>query len=560
MTPAPHAPGEAPVVEERAPASVSGPPADDRLPPLLTGSRRTTLLRLLGTGAAQAALAVQTVLVVPMVLDAPTTLVRVLGVLALVAGAAVLGLVRARERVLAERLGQDYVQEIRTGLVASALTGSGPSLGVTVARTTNDLTSVRTWVALGVAPLAVAGPVVLGVLTALVVVHPLLGLAVAVPLVGFALSVVVVAPRVLARASELRRHRGVLAAHVADTVAAAPGIVAAGGTTRELRHVERRGARVRDAAIARAEASGVLRGSAAATGALATVAVLAVAGPAGLGASGVATALTVVGILVAPVADLGRVVEYRQSFLAARRILGPALAPGRAARAAELARRTTGRADGPTAPEPTEAPAGLAVRGLVLDGRAVPDLVATPGERVVLSGSDPALRRAVLEVLAGVRAPEQGTVVVGGEDLAGLDARRRRERVGAALAGWSLERGTVARAVGYRLPDSGVPVADALAATGLDRTLATLPDGDRTRLRRGGAPLDRADRARVLLARAVHGRPALVVLDHLDDELDGAGRASLAGCVRAQPGVVVLASEAAWTLVPRHRVWDLDAG
>ncbi len=536
--------------------------AADALPVLVRGARRGYFLRLLGTGLAQAGLALVTVLVVPVVLGAQSRAVELWALLALAAGAVVLGLVRARERVLAERLGQHYVQEIRTGLVASGLAGAGrsgaaPSLGITVARTTNDLTSVRNWVALGVAPLAVAVPVLVGVLGALALVDPLLVAAVATPVAGFGLVVLVVAPRVQARARELRRKRGVLASHVADTVMAAPGILAAGGTDRELRGVRRRGRQVQEAAVARAGASGVLRGSAAAAGALATVAVLAVAGPGALTAAQVATALTVVGILVGPVADLALVVEYRQSFLAARRILGPALVAGRLAAQDDRGRRAGEGAEAHPAAVPEAE--GLRVRGLVVDGVRVPDVDVSPSGRLVLQSSVAARGRAVAETLAGVRRPDAGLVMLDGQDLAALDHRARRGLVGAAFVGWPLERGTIARSVRYRVPDSDLPLGPTLEMVGLAGSVAALPSAERTVLRRGGEPLGRADRARVQLARAVHGEPAMVVIDHLDDEVDREGRRAMGDCLRAQPGVVVVATEWPEMLMPEHQVWDLDA-
>src|SRR5690606_40337295 len=113
---------------------------------------------------------------------------------------------------------------------------------------------------------------------------------------------------------------------VADTVAAGSAIRAGGGVRRELDRLRRLSGRVRATAVRRARVAGYLRGTAVAAAAVATLGVVVVGAGLGLAHALVATTITVVGVLATPIHDLGRVVEYRQSYLAARRVLAPALA------------------------------------------------------------------------------------------------------------------------------------------------------------------------------------------------------------------------------------------
>lgn len=547
---------------------------NERLPALVRGTRRGMLARLVGNGLAQAWLAVSTVALMPLALEATSVAQLGTSLGGLTVAALALGVLRWRERVQAEELGQHYVQQLRRGLVASSLAGDRSSLGVTVARTTNDLTSVRNWISLGIAPLAVAVPLIAGSLIALWLLHPALSAAVGVPLLALGGAVAVLSRGLFARARELRRQRGRLASHLADTVAAAAAIRASGGTRRELRNVDDRSVSVRDAAVARAHSSGALRGAAAVAAGLAVVLVTGVGSVASLPIGTVAAALTMVGILATPIADLARVVEYRQSFRAAAAILGPGLVAGRTARTRDRAlvrdaRNRTTAPDSNPDPDPDQAPdqapggapggprRDLAVRGLQVDGVDVPNLSAEPGDRVLVTSGDPQRVQAVLDALAGLR-PHRGDVTVAGQVLGATPGEVRRGLVGAAGRGWALERGTIERAVRYRDPAGDVPVDDTLRLTGLDATVARLPDGVRTRLRRGGEPLSLPERAQVLLARAVHGAPALVVLDHLEAQLDPDGRRVLAAVIAAHPGVVVAACDDPSVLGHAPRTWDLD--
>ncbi|MBA4083545.1 MAG: hypothetical protein C0493_01130 [Kytococcus sp.] len=517
------------------------------MPALLRGSRRLLMALLVATALAHTACAIAAGLLVGVLLgdvgQPPSAVLADLGILVVtVVG---LGVTRYVERVVAERLGQDYVQQIRRGLVQHAMTSAeAPSLGITIARSTNDLASVRNWVSLGIAPLVALGPLVLGSVLALATLGWQLALVVAVPLVVLGLVLARVSGSAFERARVLRRRRGSLAARVADTVTAAPGIAAAGGVERELRAIDTSGSRVVDAAVHRARTSGLLR-------ACALVAPLAgSAGAATLGAFGVvsaasvAVALTIVGILAGPVADAGRIVEYRQNHKAARRIIAPLLLEPVDARPAPVF-------------DPDVSSGGrVVVRGLTVDGVAMPGLLAEPGERIVLRGGAPWHAREVFTALALPGRDGCVSVCVDGKDLAHTGPRSRRRRVGYAPVGGRLERGSVSRAVRYRRPDLDEGEGSAaLAAVGLADRVASLPEGERTPLRRGGEPLTRQEIARLWVARATIGTPALLLLEHVDDDLGPQGREMLRGILQDYPGVVIMASDRPEALLNDWQEW-----
>lgn len=532
-----------------------------RLPRLWRGRRRPLLVGLAAIGFGQAAVAGATALLTPRMISAATTRDEIVLATVLAGLALLLGVLRAGERVLGERLGQDYVHEVRMHLVRAALVGRGPSVGVTVARATNDLTSVRNWMVQGIVPLLSGIPTVLGCLAALAILSWKLSLAVAIPLAGLTLLLVVVGSRLRRRAARLRRQRGRLAGQIADTVQASEPIVVAGGVEREVKSLGRQSRKLGDRAVARATLSGLLRGAAASVATLAMVLVGATAVLADLDSATIATAFLVVGMIATPVTDLGRVGEFRQSFRVAQEILGPQVQLSREHRSDERRARlqsaegTSGR----TVDGKGRAPGrGLHCADLAVEGGPVPELVAAPGEVVVPVSRDPQRLREVVRALCHPQDHPGAWLQVDGCQLGQLPARERRQLLGVASAGQLVERGTIARAVRYRSPDSDRPMAPVLAGVGLDRVVERLERGERTTLRRGGEPLDDEQRARLSLARAVYDDPALLVLDHVDRGLSAEGRQYLSRLLPA-PGVTILVSETPEQLVDKHRVWDLDA-
>ena len=85
----------------------------------------------------------------------------------------------------------------------------GPSVGITIARITNDLSSVRNWVSMGIAPVTVGLPLIVGTTVALWLLSPPLAVAMA-----------LLTRPAFDKARTLRRKRGRLSAQVSDTVAA----------------------------------------------------------------------------------------------------------------------------------------------------------------------------------------------------------------------------------------------------------------------------------------------------------------------------------------------------
>nr|WP_272902090.1 ABC transporter ATP-binding protein [Brevibacterium daeguense] len=446
-----------------------------------------------------------------------------------------IGAVRALERVLAERLGQHYIHRIRVLLIGSALRGNEKtSPGVIIARTTNDLTAVRNWVALGIAPLIVTVPLVLGVVVVLALIHPALAFAL---LMVCSLMVAVfaaVSGVVFERARAVRRMRGRLAATTADTVNALDSIRTNGGENRERNHIDRIGSKVVEAAIHRSRATGVLRGTAATAGALATAVVVVLGVFGTVSVAQVTAALLVVGIIATPLNDLGRVVEYRQNFKAARRVLLPALEQAPVDERTREFDVALDRAD-------EDGCYTFEARNLVFaDDRRVPTLLARAGNRIRIESEDPEAVSALLEAVAGIGRNRAGVVRIAGIDMSRAEGAVRRRVLGVARGSDLLPRGTIDRAIRYRDPSSGPDDAERIVRQlGLDEVIAQLPRQEKTPLKRGGEPLTGSQRGLVHLARAAFGSPEVLVIDRLLETLDHAARARVDALVADYPGVVI---------------------
>jgi len=114
-------------------------------------------------------------------------------------------------------------------------------------------------------------------------------------------------------------------------------------------------------------------------------------------------------------------------------------------------------------------------------------------------------------MLLGLRLPDRGLIKLDGRDLRSIAPPSARRLV--ALAG-PLEFTDASVRENLRLgrdPVSADDVRDALRLVGLEESLGQLPRGLDTPMRADGAPLSGGQQRRLLLARALAGRPALLV-------------------------------------------------
>ncbi len=193
---------------------------------------------------------------------------------------------------------------------------------------------------------------------------------------------------------------------------------------------------------------------------------------------------------------------------------------------------------------------GMAVRVHGVDRvsqRTLPpqaDWHVAPNERVALVGPPGSGKTTLFEVLCGLREPGHGVVEVDGIDLRWLSLERLREQV-VLVEGSDIFLGTVTENVRVgRTHLTPGDVREALQAVGLLGVVHDLPLGLDAQLIPGGGPLSASQSLRLTVARALVGRPRLLILDGVLDALDLRGCPDLLARLfdRSAPWTLLVAS------------------
>jgi ABC-type bacteriocin/lantibiotic exporter with double-glycine peptidase domain len=153
-------------------------------------------------------------------------------------------------------------------------------------------------------------------------------------------------------------------------------------------------------------------------------------------------------------------------------------------------------------------------------GGTVRRLEVRPGQRVAVSGASGSGKTTLLETLGLLRVPREGLLEFDGLDARSLDRAATRLQV-AYVGRLETFAGTVAENIRVGREDlSAAFVRRALEMVGLADRVARLPQGTATPLSSDGLPLSSNEIARLSIARAIAGRPRLLLVDGLLDGLD----------------------------------------
>ncbi|MCA8948660.1 MAG: ABC transporter ATP-binding protein, partial [Planctomycetes bacterium] len=538
--------------------------SESGLPAVLADRRRRSFVVLLAIAAAMAAVVVASAGLTQRVFDAlvqgrqaiGAIGVEGLGLVALAAAGAVLRLV---ERVETERLGQDYVHELRQTVFDHLSRVSPRALqargrGGIALRFTGDLSAMRQWVSLGLARLVVATVTLLLAALGLALLSPWLGL-----LVGSVLGVGAAVTGYLGRSiqgavADARRARTRLANNVFEKVGAMGVVQAHGGAARERRRHGRQSRKLAGLMLRRAFAVGRLRAAVFGAAGTATAGSLVLGGwlvaRGAMTPGGVVGAMVLVGLITPSMHDLGRVTEFWRGARVAREKLAALLAVRATVKNAAAVRRS-GRIEGRIEFD------GVVVRG-ALDGVSA---VVEPGQTVALAGPSGAGKSTLLAAAARLVDVQAGTVRLDGIGIRKLSLGTLHRAVGIMSPDLPLLRGTLEDNLRYRLPDA--PLAEFERVCRLcrvDELIATLADGLSTRIREGGGNLSLGQRRRVQLARAILGTPPILLLDEPTANLDLESKEAILDVVASYPGTVVVATHDRALCAAADAVWHLDDG
>ncbi|MCX2979797.1 ATP-binding cassette domain-containing protein [Halieaceae bacterium IMCC14734] len=158
-------------------------------------------------------------------------------------------------------------------------------------------------------------------------------------------------------------------------------------------------------------------------------------------------------------------------------------------------------------------PEELALKDLELD--------VEEGKSLALVGPSGAGKSTVFELLQRFYDPQQGRILLGGQDIRALPSRQLRQSLAVVPQAPAMFTADVAYNIGYGKPDATeAEIIAAAKAAHADEFIRRLPQGYQSHLGEQGVRLSGGQRQRIAIARAILKDPNILLLDEATSALD----------------------------------------
>ena len=151
-----------------------------------------------------------------------------------------------------------------------------------------------------------------------------------------------------------------------------------------------------------------------------------------------------------------------------------------------------------------------------------------PGEYIGIVGSSGCGKSTLLKLLLGFETPNSGMVLLDGKDLRSLDKGAYRKQLGVVLQNGRLIAGSIYDNITITHPGATMAEVNAVIdAVGLREDLNNMPMGIHTMLSENCNTISGGQQQRILIARAIIGKPAILIFDEATSALDNLTQAAV---------------------------------
>jgi ATP-binding cassette, subfamily B, bacterial len=188
---------------------------------------------------------------------------------------------------------------------------------------------------------------------------------------------------------------------------------------------------------------------------------------------------------------------------------------------------------------------------------------APPGQLTALVGPSGAGKTTITHLVSRLYDPDQGEVLIGGQDLRDVTLESLHDAVGVVTQDAHMFHDTIRANLSYARPEATeADLVAACQAAQIWELISTLPDGLDTVVGDRGYRLSGGEKQRLAIARLLLKAPSVVVLDeataHLDSESEAAVQAALKTALTGRTSLVI--AHRLSTIREADQILVIDAG
>ncbi|MCX8960088.1 ATP-binding cassette domain-containing protein [Erwinia psidii] len=165
------------------------------------------------------------------------------------------------------------------------------------------------------------------------------------------------------------------------------------------------------------------------------------------------------------------------------------------------------------------------------------------GEKLVLTGPSGCGKSTVLNIAAGLLKPTSGKMLVNGMSLGKFGQHQYQEQISLVTPDDKIINGSITENIIYESEHIDMQLLEkCIDDANLGQVIFSLSAGLNTRLGVNGAKLSSGQQQRLMLARALYRKPALILLDEPTSHLDDRSKQSMIELIKKLPMACLIVS------------------
>lgn len=185
----------------------------------------------------------------------------------------------------------------------------------------------------------------------------------------------------------------------------------------------------------------------------------------------------------------------------------------------------------------------------------------TPGEYVAIVGPSGSGKSTLLKLLLGFEKPKTGKIFYDNMDIDFLDKRELRKKFGVVLQEGGMVAGSIYDNIRIGSPDIDVERAEeVIEEVGLKEDIEEMPMGLHTIVTEGAGTISGGQSQRILIARALAGRPRIMFFDEATSALDNVTQNKIVETLEKTDATKVVIAHRLSTVRHCDRIIVMDGG
>lgn len=182
------------------------------------------------------------------------------------------------------------------------------------------------------------------------------------------------------------------------------------------------------------------------------------------------------------------------------------------------------------------------------------------GENVAIVGKSGSGKSTLVRLLLGLETPKRGSIYFDGLDLSELSLSSVRSQMGVVLQNGELMTGDIYTNIAGTKLLSQEAAWEAAEAAGIAEDIAAMPMGMQTIISEGSSNISGGQRQRLLIARALAGKPAILVFDEATSALDNRSQAIVKRSLEKLSVTRIMVAHRLSTIRQADRIIVMEAG